>query len=341
LRPIVTREPNHHILKLLCNSLTLSIVKKISGYKNCKRLIDALLNCKLMNQSQHGIIMIRYFYSLTVTLILILSLSSTSSAQLLYAEITIDDSKIPQTNQNKISNLGQTIEEYINSYEWAPNIYGYDFNLDISIYFDEAIVSTLEDKYKAQLTISNRSNMQYSDKKWVFPLEPGFQLQLSDRYEPFRGMIDYYVNMALGYEFDKVKKFGGTQYFENARRITEQAQFSAQYFSGWDKREDWVTVILEDKNQTMRYLNYLYYTGEWLYFNEHDRDTARQFILYAVKQLEKVKDEKQLNRFFDLNYHNFGTALAEYEEYTSLTKLAAVDSDEAHARHYERLLDKR
>ncbi|HEB84778.1 MAG TPA: DUF4835 family protein [Bacteroidetes bacterium] len=272
-------------------------------------------------------------------LLLLFSFSvSRAAAQRLVATVRVDLERLPQENQNKLRGLNRIIEAYINQREWGPDDYNYDVPLDFDIYFEEAFAISFEDRYKARLVISNRSNFQHTDRRWEFPLAPGVQLVYSESFDPFRSLIDYYVYMVLGYEYDKVKKFGGTPYFETARQISQSARFSSRYFLGWDKREEWVEAQLKKENERVRYLNFLYYTGEWLFYTERDPETAKQYLLYAAKQLDKVPKDK-LKRFFDLNYFNYANALAEYKEYTALSKLASLDPD--HADLYQKLLKKR
>lgn len=242
-------------------------------------------------------------------------------AQELRAQVKVSMEKLPQENQNKLQGLDRVVQSYINQREWAPNEYGYEVPLDFEIYFTEAKAISFEDRYSAQIVVSNRSNMQYNDKRWDFALEPGVQLNYSEQFDAFRSMIDYYVYLDLGFEFDKVKKFGGTPYYEKARRIAQQARFSSRYFLGWDKREEWVDDLLKKENDQLRYLNFLYYTGEWLYYEERDRDTAKQYLLYAIKQIDRIPEEAK-KRFFDLNYYNYANALADYGAESSLSKLA-------------------
>lgn len=262
-------------------------------------------------------------------------------AQMLTTEVKIDLQKLPQENQNKLHGLDRIIENYINSTEWGPNEYEYDVVLDIEIHFESVKALSYEDRYNAAIIVSNRSNMQYPDRRWTFPLEPGVQLQYAEQFDAFRSCLDFYIQMALGYEFDKVKKFGGTPYFETAKRIAGQARFSSRYFNGWDKREEEVIDYLEPENEQMRYLNFLYYTGEWLYYDEKDRETAKQYLLYAIKQIEKIQNADAIKRFFDLNYHNYGTTLAEYGDFTTLARLAALDPNEAHTEFFSDLMDRR
>lgn len=276
-----------------------------------------------------------------IFLLIILFTAQPVSAQRVVASVKVSLEKLPQQNQNKLQGLDRIIEAYINQNQWAPNDYEYEVPFDIEIFFEEAMPVEFEDRYKAQVVVSNRSNMQYSDKRWQFPLEPGVQLLYDEQFDPFRSFIDYYLYMLLGYEFDKVKKFGGTSYFETARRIVQQARFSSRYFLGWDRREEWVEDQLDEENDVIRYVNYLYYTGEWLYYDQRDREAARQYLLYCAKQLPKIEQEDKLKRFFDLNYYNFGNALAHYEEFTALSNLAAIDPNESHADFFERLLRKR
>ena len=267
-------------------------------------------------------------------------IASPADAQELVATVRVSMDKLPQENQNKLQGLNRVVEAYINQRVWAPNEYLYELPVDIEIYFEEAKAISFEDRYKATFVVSNRSNMQYNDKRWEFALEPGVQLTYSDQFDAFRSMIDFYIYMALGYEFDKVKKFGGTPYYESARLIAQQARFSSRFFLGWDKREEWVEEVTDKEDDQLRYLNFLFYTGEWLFYEERDRETAKQYLLYAIKQLDKIQVEN-LERFFDLNYYDYANALEEYKEYTSISKLASLDPNPEHADFYENLLRKR
>ncbi|MDP8206421.1 MAG: DUF4835 family protein [Candidatus Electryonea clarkiae] len=274
----------------------------------------------------------------TICFLILISLAvNESHAQRIIAEVSVNLERLPQENQNKLQGLDRIVEAYINQEDWAPDEYGYDVFLDIEIFFEEFKPISFEERYAARIVISNRSNAQFNDKRWDFPLEPGVQLKYNQQFDPFRSMIDYYLHMVLGYEFDKVKKFGGSIYFETARQIAQNARFSSRYFNGWDKREELIDEVMVEENNQFRYMNFLYYTGEWLYYDERDRETARQYLLYAIKQLDRVPQRK-LERFFSLNYHNFANALADYKEYSSLSKLASMDPE--HTDLYQKLLKK-
>lgn len=276
----------------------------------------------------------------TIALFALFFLAPVTHAQQLVGTVRVSMEKLPQENKNKLQGLNRIVEAYINQREWCPNDYLYELPIDIEIYFSEAKALSYEDRYSATFVISNRSNMQYNDKRWEFALEPGVQLNYSEQFESFRSMVDFYVFMALGFEYDKLKKFGGTPYYETARRIAQQARFSSRFFLGWDKREEWVEEVIDKQHDQLRYLNFLFYTGEWLFYEERDRETAKQYLLYAVKQLDKLEVE-ELERFFDLNYYDYGNALAEYKEFSSISKLASLDPNQDHADFYENLLDRR
>ncbi len=276
-----------------------------------------------------------------LVLLLLTLITLPASAQRLVSYVKINTDKMPQENQNKLNGLDRIVENYLNQREWGPNDYKYNLEFDVEIYFDEVLDVEFEDRYKAQIVVSNRSNMQYSDPRWQFAYDPGTQLFFNDQFDSFRSAIDFYTFMALGFEHDKVKKFGGEPYYERARQIASQARLSSRYFLGWDKREEWVEEITDPQNDYIRYLNFLYYTGEWLYYTERDRETAKQYLLYAIKQLDKIRDTAKLKRFYDLNYYNYASALSEYEEWSPLSKLASLDPNEQHADFYERLLRKR
>lgn len=281
------------------------------------------------------------FPSLLLLAVMLTCLAVPAMAQRLQATVEINTQQMPSENQNKLIGLDRVVETYIDQRNWAPNDYKYDVPFDIQIVFDEVLPVEFEDRYKAKIVLSNRSNLQYSDPRWQFSHEPGMNLMYSEQFESFRSLIDFYTYMVLGFEFDKVKKFGGQPYYEQAQRIAQMARLSSRYFLGWEQREEWVEEVIDSRNDYMRYLNFLYYTGEWLYYTERDRDTARQYILYAVKQIDKIRDDDDLKRFYDLNYYNFATALGEYEEWSALSKLASLDPNPSHAEFYERLLNQR
>jgi Domain of unknown function (DUF4835) len=283
----------------------------------------------------------RHLSILSLLLFLLLSVGYNASAQQLRASVTTTIDRMPQLNQNKLNGVDRIISAYLNQQEWGPNEYKYEVPVDIQIVFTEALPVEFEDRYKATISVSNRGNYVHSDERWLFVHESGVQLQKTDQFESFRSLIDYYYYMILGYEFDKVKKFGGQEYFEEAKQIAQMARLSSRYFLGWDKREERTEDFIDPINNNFRYLNFLYYTGEWLYYTERDRETAKQYLLYAIKQLDKIRDDSQLERFFSLNYRNYAAALAEYEEWSSVSKLASVDTDESHANYYESLLRRR
>ncbi len=274
-----------------------------------------------------------------LVLILTVVLCSGASAQRMIATVTVNLERLPQQNQNKLMGINRIIEDYLNQTDWGPDDYEYDYHVDLEIFFESTDASiSYEDRYSAQLVVSNRKDAVYNDKRWDFKLDPGFQLNYATQFDPFRSMIDFYIQMVLGHEYDKVKKFGGQSYFEEARQIAQNARFSSRFFNGWDKREKLIEDYLEKENEHFRYLSFLYYTGEWLYYDERDRETAKQYLLYAVKQLDRVPEEKR-ERFFNLNHYNLANSLADYEEYSTLSKVAAMDPD--HADVYQRLLNRR
>ncbi len=259
-------------------------------------------------------------------------------AQRVNAAVTANLERLPQENQNKLMGLDRVIENYLNQTDWGPDEYDYDYYVDIEVFFEKVQPVSYEDRYTARFVISNRNDAVYNDKRWDFKLDTGFQLNYSNQFDSFRSMLDFYMQMILGHEYDKVKKFGGQTHFEEARQIARNARFSSHFFNGWDKREKLVEDYIAPENQHYRYVNFLYYTGEWLYYEERDRENAKQYLLYAIKQLDRVPEEER-ERFFNLNHYNFANALAEYQEFSSLSRIAAMDPE--HAEVYQRLLDKR
>ena len=152
-----------------------------------------------------------------ILIILVAILIVPASAQRIQAKIEVTLDKLPMDNQQRLSDLQAQLDRYINAYEWCPNNYNYTVPVSINIYFEEAKATSREDRYEARLIISNESDVQYSDYRWDFDLDAHPQLAHSPTYNAFTGMIDFYMYLILGFEFDRIEKLGGRDYFQKAR----------------------------------------------------------------------------------------------------------------------------
>jgi len=265
-------------------------------------------------------------------IILYLSLSSLAFGQRIQAKVEVDMQKLPLDNQQKLANLSSELDLYLNKNPWCPDDYNYVVPATVNVYFEEAKAVSREDRYSARLIISNESDVQYSDYRWDFAMDAQPRLQHSTSYDPFTGMIDFYVYLILGYEFDRIEKLGGRDYFQKARDVVEQAKFS-RFVRGWDRRENILQDILSDSTQTTREMRFYYYTGIY-YFDSGETEDAQKYLVKALSYFEKLPSET-MARFYSLNYHPMGNALGQLGMKSELELLMRLDQDKEHKAYYQ------
>lgn len=230
-------------------------------------------------------------------------------AQRVACQVKVTTEKMPQDYQAKLSFLQSQLDSYINSYDWTDNEFGYDINCQLEVAFDEVKIISYEDRYTATIIISNGVDLQYADKRWLFALAPGENLQHSSSFHPFSSLLDFYFNLLIGFEYDKLFDLGGTKYYEAAKYINESAKFSTQYYKGWDRRAELITDVMSDSNIPFRKLQFHYFTGYYFYQAE-DPENAVPHLNRAVNLLKQIPADK-LERFYELNYIYFAKALSD------------------------------
>ena len=227
--------------------------------------------------------------------------------QKIICEVRVNLEKLPLESQPKMAHLQDEVNDYINNFDWSEDEFKYDLHCEMEIAFDQAQSTSYEDRYKASFIISNGVDLQYYDKRWLFALNSDEHLMHSSSFHPFTSLLDFYINLILAHEYDKLKKFGGDSYNDKAHIISESAKFSTQYYLGWDRRSDLLQELMAQRSKPYRQLIWHYYTGHY-FFEMDDKEPAKEHLTAAASIIPRV-DKKKLTRFFDLNYVNFTTAL--------------------------------
>jgi hypothetical protein len=269
---------------------------------------------------------------LLIGLILIPLLCTQLLGQRIKAKVEVDLEKLPMDSQQKLANLSAELDKYLNQYQWCTDDYNYEVPASVNVYFEQTEAISREDRYSARLIVSNESDVQYSDYRWDFVLDPQPHLQHSQSYDSFTGMIDFYVHLILGFEFDRIQKLGGRDYFQKARNVVEQAKFN-RFVRGWDRREDTLNEILSDANQSMREMRFYYYSGMY-YFDFGEMDDAIKYLTKALTYFEGLPPAA-MERFYSLDYHQMGNALGQLGMKTELELLMRLDQNKERKAYYQ------
>ncbi|MBC8277266.1 MAG: DUF4835 family protein [FCB group bacterium] len=249
----------------------------------------------------------KFIHRVFLAVIILNSFSHNVFAQKIVCRTKISLEKMPLENQQKLAFLQEELDSYINTFDWTEDEFGYDVNCLLEIAFDEVKTVSYEDRYVATVIISNGVDLQYADKRWTFALNQGERLSHSSSFHPFTSLIDFYLDLILGHEFDKLHDLGGDEFYAAAKLLGESAKFSSQYYRGWDRRNITVTDLTSQSNIPYRKLLFHYNTGLY-FFDTQEFDSARPHLHRAAGLLKRV-EKKKLERFYDLNYLYFSRAL--------------------------------
>lgn len=196
----------------------------------------------------------------------------TSPSQEIECKVTVNFEQLPPQNKSDLSDFADKIQRYINSYKWT--------NVDLG---DEKIECTLNifftsasgNNYQAQIFIGSQRKIYQSDKstailrilddKVDFVYDKNAPLYHDElRFDPLLSLIDFYMYVVIGYDFDTYEPLGGTDPFEKAFRICTNAQ-SSRFSRGWQKvssgysRFNLINELLDSKYSDFRKAMYEYH----------------------------------------------------------------------------------
>jgi hypothetical protein len=240
----------------------------------------------------------------------VLAIMTIGHAQLIIPEISTDVQRLPQ--ESKVFQQKAELDTALTAYfadkrqDWNRDEEKYDLPIQVNIYLTDYTANPQEDKYKANLIITNKRETRFDDKRWEFGLVPPFQFQ-SNEYHPLTSVIEFYIWMLIGIEEDKFEKFGGDPFFDRARQVTLDSPKSL-YLTGWDKRSELLRDYTSKENDSFRELNFYYYTG--IYYDvEKDFEQSEIYLRYALIKLEKIDIDRR-QQFLESNHQEFAAAIA-------------------------------
>ncbi len=236
-----------------------------------------------------------------------------AQAQELDCTVTVDYSQISGSEYTFLDEMGRRVEEYVNEETWTDDSFQpYErIDCEMRIFIQEALSLS---RFRARMVVASRRPIygttqatpvvQFSDAEWTFDYTQGEALT-SDlrRYDDFTSVLDFYVYVLLGYDYDTFSELGGTPHFEQAREIVELAQSAGA--AGWSSlgssggRETLVTQLLDPRYRPLRlaYFNY-HFTGLDHFVQE--TDAAREAVLDVLTSLETLYEDVTRRYVLDL-----------------------------------------
>ena len=228
----------------------------------------------------------------------------------LLCDVRINSDKVSNTSREIFDDLKEAISEYINQWKWTNAIFSTNEKINCILEFtisswDDATGTMKGDlQIQSQRPVFNSSYttavINFKDTKVNFVYERGRPLEHSDQdvNSNLTAIIDFWVYIILGMDFDTFELKGGDPYYEQAARIVRLSQTSGE--PGWKAFEDntnrnaVLSTFTDVKTAPMRQILYDYHR---LGLDQMvvSVDKGRATITHTLENLAKIYDVAPLS----------------------------------------------
>lgn len=289
-----------------------------------------------------------------VVLVLMLAPVPGVQAQELNCSVNLDISQLSGSDFDYLRDLETRVREYLNERRWTEDRVEPEERIDCTfqIFIER---SSGIGEFSAQLVVAARrpiydtaqttTTFRVKDQ-WRFEYSRGTSLLFEpNRYDALTSVLDFYAYMILGYDYDTFAPLGGTDHFQEARRIADLA--ASQNANGWNQignsqtRTALVTEILRPRMRPLREVAYAYHLKGLDRFVE-ETEEARASILAQVEALESLTQDVSRSYAIDVF---FGAKFEEFEAVFRDSRLASEaysilsSIDPAHSSTYNELVN--
>lgn len=292
---------------------------------------------------------------------IILLLPFSSFSQELKCNIQINSQKIQGTNRTVFQTLQTSIYEFMNNTSWTNHVYGIDERIECNIILtlDEQIGS---DEYKGTIQVQarrpifntsyNTTMLNFLDNNLDFRYLEFNKLEFNENthLNNLTSTLAFYAYIILGLDYDSFSYLGGTEYFQKAEKIMNNAQNAVERgwkaYEGNRKNRYWmIQNILDDKYKPIRETYYRYHRLGLDIMNEKLVE-GRAEIADCLTALQKVYREKPdpylffLQLFFDAKNDEMVSVFSEsYPAEKSKVLNILTEIDNANASKYKTIMN--
>lgn len=284
-------------------------------------------------------------------------------AQELKCNIQINSQKIQGTNRTVYQTLQTALYEFMNNTAWTNHVYGVDERIECNIVINltEQLGS---DEYKATIQVQARRpvfNTSYSttvlnflDNSFDFRYLEFNKLEFSENTHTsnLTSVLAFYTYIILGIDYDTYSLYGGSEYFQKAEKIMNNAQNAPERgwkaYEGNRKNRYWIIEnILNEKYRPVREVLYRYHRLGLDMMNEKLIE-GRAEIVECMATLQKVYREKPdpymlfMQLFYDAKNDEFVYLFSEsYPSEKARVVNILTEIDNANASKYKAILEQK
>ncbi len=270
--------------------------------------------------------------------------------------VTLNNDLLEGASFTYITELEQQIEDYINEFKWTDIEFQEHERIICQIQiviesgnsnFDFASRVVFSFRRPIYNTNTETTSIILSDDTWKFNYPQGRSFIHDElQFDELTGLIDFFIYLGLGYDFDSFSPLGGTPYFLKAQNIVDLAQTTSAI--GWSRstnnrrnRYTLITDLLNNSYEPLRQAYYTYHRNGLDHFIM-DENLARTNVLEALKQIRDAKRRATSNYLFDIFFDTKSREIAGiFEGADTRIKLQAynvlLETDQGHLTEYSGL----
>ena len=237
-----------------------------------------------------------------LTIFIFIILSVNTFAQELNCQVSINSQQVEGADKRRFQTLQTAVYEFMNSRIWTNRKFKTEERIDCSVFitFNK---STSGEAYQGSIQIQSRRpifNSSYNSPilnikddnfsfNWV-EYDP-LNFDINSYTNNLTSILAYYAYLIIGMDFDSFSSLGGTEYFNYAQTVVNNAQSTS--YTGWksfesDKNRYWfIENILNSRYKDFRGFTYKYHR-EGLDVMYDNASKGRVEALKAIKLLAKV-----------------------------------------------------
>ncbi len=224
-------------------------------------------------------------------------------AQELNCQVQLNDQQVDGSDKDRFQTLQSAIFEFMNNRQWTNRKFKTEERIECTVSITFLKDGTSRDDYKATIQVQSRRpvyNSSYDspmlnilDKqlnfKWV-EHDP-LNFDINSFTSNLTSTLAFYAYIIIGTDFDSFSTLGGTEYFNNAQTVVNNASSSGHL--GWssmgsEKNRYWyVENILNSRYEDYRNFMYQYHRKGLDEMNANISQ-GRVTALNAIKLLQNV-----------------------------------------------------
>lgn len=225
-------------------------------------------------------------------------------AQELRCTVTINATQVQTSDQGIFKEMKTSIEQFMNTRKWTTDTYKQHEKINCNILITITKMPAIG-SFEASVQVQSARPVfntnyptllfNFADRDWEFEYIESMQLEYNDNsyMNNLTSMLAMYAYVILGLDYDSFSDLGGTQYFQRALNVVQNAQQAAR--PGWqslgsNRSRYWLVENLN--NPQLVDLRKAIYSYHRLALDTFDKDPekSRATILKGLKDIKKLRD---------------------------------------------------